>query len=303
MFQRICVLLSLVLSVFVVNHAAQAAIMRADVPDSEYQAFAANTATFDPVGCLFFKENGNWNTASAVLIDDGAGTAGSSWLLAAGHSTLNGNADFRVYFGNAIYESYKSMAIADAVYTYPGYTGGWGGDTWDIALIHLSQSVTDITPATIASVGAQPGDLVTLAGFGTPTTALDGTLGSFDGVKRAGENRIDSRGSPIFLDGEQYLVTRFGPIWHEETLPLELGTTPGDSGGGWFNANGELIGITDYGRGAYSSSGAIDVTLCKSWIDSTIHAVPEPASIVILGTGALTLLPAAYRRRRRQRSE
>ena len=216
--------------------------------------------------------NGLWTAGSGVLI-------APDWVLTAGHNISGmgvhggGISAVNFYLGTNIFQS-STLSVADAWYPYPGYSydpSGLQGSGSDIGLIHLSQPIVDVAPAVLFSGEDLVGTHVYMAGFGQPAVA-GGTLGACDGIKRAAENIADRIGG-ITVES-QYWLAEFGPPWNADFLPLEAGVTPGDSGGSWFNDQGQIVGISSFVRGDYlnygSSSGAIRVSQYGDWINDNV---------------------------------
>lgn len=289
---RLCGVLSAVLVFFA---SAQAGLFNSDEALAASEGYAADSR-FDSVGAVYSQDSasGTWVGGSGVLIDP-------EWVLTAGHNLLvwEENSDVRFYFGDNIFESYTEM-IADAWYVCPGYTVSVGGGHGvDLGLIHLSEPVLDVNPAVLYSGEDQRGTLMFMAGYGQPGTRASGPQ-DFDGIKRAGNNIAGNFGGDGPYVGEpQYWLARFDPAGFPNEQSLEWQTAPGDSGAGWFADIGNesmLVGINSFEAGNYNWSGALRVSLYNHWIYSTM-GVPEPATIALLATGAVTVL--LLRRRRR----
>lgn len=159
------------------------------------------------------------------------------------------------------------------------------------------------------------GGTVTLAGYGlTGTPRVDGTgfdVSSSDGFRHIAQNKIDYTMMINFQEGQTpwdtYVYTLDAPT-SGNAVAGEGGISFGDSGGGWFafrNGAWKLVatndaidyapGTTDFYTWGALGYGIRDVEYAD-WIGSFVPgAVPEPASIAILGVGAVALL----RRRKR----
>jgi hypothetical protein len=292
----------------------RAAIMRSDVLESEYRDFGADPR-FQSVSAVGIKpaydghlRSDGWNGGgSGVLIDP-------NWVLTAGHvkytddGQIRGN-EFAFFIGSSFYDTARVIE-ADAFITYPGYYGGWGGSTIDLALMHLSEPVMDITPATRSHGAEQVDSLVYGVGYGTPGFSygwfdVGGYLLEYDGIKRAGSNLIDSFGS--LRDGSQYIITSFQ--YGYDVQHLEWQGSPGDSGGGLFSEIGgemQLVGINDFGYfpyGQFGQTGSLRVSLFNDWIDGvmasydTPEVVPEPSMFLVFTLGSVIILPILRRLR------
>ena len=179
------------------------------------------------------------------------------------------------------------------VFEFPGYNGVAGEGT-DIALLRLVDPIFSVAPAIRYSGNDLDliGEAFTVVGYGQP--GVWPNEDPFDGVQRAGENVIESIGNSLGIDDTYFLTSfdRFGA-----GLPLEWRLTNTDSGGGWFNSNGELFGLSSFHDGPVTS-GASRITPANEWIDSHITAVPEPSSFIMFAIGSMGLML----RRRRSRA-
>jgi hypothetical protein len=266
-------------------------------------ASAHSFAIINGVDAPDFTFVGSVNGASGVVV-------GSNWVLTATHVgggpfTLNG-----------------TTYIPDTIINADGLSGR---PLTDLTLMHFSTAFSSWSDP---YYGAVTGQTMTIVGFGGGGTLRpDGTGFNQDlpgGTRRKGVNvasvvttenlpwlgnapvqviefDIDGNGIDTFGDG--------GPILNGNTN-LEATYAGGDSGGGAFlNISGvwRLVGTNDFIFDANNppngnnwdfgdGGGAIHLGAYQNWIESTIHPVPEPASLAALGIGALALL-----RRRRAR--
>jgi hypothetical protein len=288
---------ALVLSVIAFGGAAQAGMMLDGVPSSSYEAYALNPL-YHASGWLTAADSSgtlvSWG--SAVLIDP-------HWILMSGHQ-LYGKTYSTVQFGlgSNILTSPGETRSVTATYWYPDYAGGVGGSTNDIALGYLVDPILDVLPAARFTGAVGVGTHVSIIGYGMPGTPSTG-VGLLDGVERGGENLVDKIGWSVWGIGTNYALADFGPFWFTDSLPFEFGATPGDSGGGWYDDQGELVGVSGFGWGPPGQptfSGAIRVSLYNSWIDQTIGStVPEPATWIVFASG-IPFVGLLVRRRRRQ---
>ncbi len=190
----------------------------------------------------------------------------------------------------------------------------------------------DITNSLSAPGTGPTGPIATFIGNG-PTasaTATGWAPGSNGGTIRESHNRIEGQddvsftnSAPFFkaliydLDGNN--VSGFGPY---DPLSDEGGLVGGDSGGSWFVTEGgvqKVIAVssgvydnfdnTGYGSGVTASTPTndpayydygdggfgCDLAAYQPFINSTINATPEPATLAALGLGVVALM----RKRRR----
>lgn len=274
---------------------ANAAIIRGDVPDSEYVNFALDPM-FDATGWLAgYTDAGKFLAGSAVLI-------APQWVLTAGHVIDDGWTTMGFSLTPAIFDTSipQNLIMADSWFATPDYGAdhihGFGSD---LALVHLTQPVEGIAPVVRATVPSQVGDLIYATGYGQHGTAGNGP-GVFDGVERAGTNVIIH--DPLDLS---FMYYAFDQPSFSSTTPLEIQGSPNDSGGAWFNVHGELIGINSFVDNAFdtysytSTTAATKVWMYNDWIDSyVISPVPEPGTILLLGSCAPFLFVARCRQRK-----
>lgn len=123
--------------------------------------------------------------------------------------------------------------------THPKWHGGNFNTGHDLALVRLTEPVSDVAPAAVRYRPNERGRIVTLVGFGRGGTGSNpGT--SPAGTKRAGQNRIDT----YLGRRNQLMQSTFDRPGHG-ALPLEYQPAPGDSGGGVFIGT-RLAGVVSY---------------------------------------------------------
>jgi hypothetical protein len=260
------------------------AVMRLDVPSSEYEAFALDPM-FASVGWLAGTGSEGWTVAgSGVLI-------APDWVLTSAHVIMRGDfsgfSNMAFSLSTSIYTDPPHYVFADAWYPYPGYSDTRSGHGVDLGLIHLSQPILDVAPAVLFSGEDERGTLMYMAGYGQPGTYHTG-LQPFDGIKRAGSNVAEKFGDdpPHTTAQNQYWMSAF-TLYDLNYQPLEWQSSPGDSGGAWFaDIDGQmrLVGINngvygDYGNGY---SFALRTSLYNDWITTTIatHS-PAPLGVTV----------------------
>jgi hypothetical protein len=228
---------------------------------------------------------------SAVLI-------AQDWILTAAHNfTAASSGSFTL---NGV--TYTATQLV----THPDWNGDAGAG-YDVALAHLSTSVSGVTPAALYNGSDEIGQVATFVGYGFTGTGSGGQQIGVDPEKRAFQNAIDTSFNNLeFLLGCDFdNPNDITDNWFGSATPetLEGCVSNGDSGGGVFltvNSQTYLAGIISfvYGRdGSHNAdygdaSGFGQVSAFNNWILSTI---PEPSSMSLL-----VLAASAFFRKRRQ---
>lgn len=262
--------------------------IRDDVPDSSYLSLGAST-DYASVGQFV----NSWGyTGSGTLI-------APDWVLTAGHNLVAATSATFTIDGTAYYSSQLVL------------NPGWNGDPfhgYDFGLVHLSEPVSSLTPATLYPGSSELGQVGTYVGYGFKGTGLTGYQ-TVDGQKRAFQNMIDGDfGNPALVYGSDFdnpHSTAGNSFGAATPLPLEGCVAPGDSGGGVFLTMGSqvyLAGVISFvastdgnpnsGYGDLSGFGRISSVM--PWIISTI---PEPSvSMLFFGAGLGVLFTRQRRR-------
>ena len=259
--------------------------IRHDQADSSYRNLSSSYAS---VGKLNWTDGGASYLASGTLI-------APNWVLTAGHTTD----------GRAV--SQMSFALGVSTYTaaqwipHPNWSGNLSSG-FDIGLVRLTNSVTNVTPATRLTTADELGKVGVSVGFGTTGTGKTGYKNGTGGTKRAGENVIDAYGSSVGMS-YQYMLSDFDDPNNADRMnafgsasprSLEYSIAPGDSGGGTFiNVGGTplLAGVHSFisafyrptGDGRVNASysdffGSTRVSLFNNWINSYVLVGPSSAT-------------------------
>jgi hypothetical protein len=195
----------------------------------------------------------------------------------------------------------------------------------DLGLVHLSQPITNVTPAQMDFSTSLLERLGTSVGYGRSGTGLTG-MNTNPGTKRAGQNVIDAQGgmlmrmgdgSSLDLDGISPTVLFYDFDKPAESVLSSMGSTApvaleylignGDSGGGLFIDVGgvtKLVGVHSFlaslpdpldttgPNGDYGDlAGVVSVQSFGNWIYE-VTGVPEPSglSLLLLGLSGLAIV-------------
>ena len=235
-------------------------------------------------------------SASGVVIDP-------HWVVCSAHQ----------YFDDSGHPKYLSALIGtgsngwtdrgewlavDEWFCHPNYDGRFNSD---IALLYFEDPIQGVEPATRFRGSLREGDSVSIVGFGdygTPTTGYIDT----DCQRRGCQNIIDELdGAPGLWFGypDHTIISEFYAPGESYYNALGGVGGPGDSGGGWYDEDGLLIGIMSGGEGpGYDGySVGMDVTYFNDWIDGIQASIPELSAFVLLFFAAVAVLPFRGRRR------
>jgi hypothetical protein len=255
--------------------------IRDDVSDTNYVNLGASSA-YDGVG-LFVNSWGY--TGCGILI-------APDWVLTAAHNLTAASSGTFTIDGTA----YTSTEIIR--------DPGWNGNALngnDFELVHLSTSVSGVTPVMLYTGSAEFGQIATYVGYGFTGTGLTGYQTSLGIQKRAFQNVIDGDfGNPSLLLGSDFdnPHSTANNVWGDATpLPLEGCVAPGDSGGGMFitiDSQTYLAGVISFVASTGGSqnsvygnlSGAGRVSTAVPWI---ISEIPEPSTSMLLAGAGLVM--------------
>ena len=301
---------------------SQAGTIRDDVADSFYTSLAQQSV-YDSVGFLTWSVGSIGYMASGTLI-------APDWVLTAGH-VVGGTDDYGAGVSGMIFgrgPTYNGIGITATEWIPYGGWSSSAGNLWagvDLGLVHLSQAITDVTPAQIDFSTSLLEQLGTSVGYGRSGTGLTG-MNTNPGTKRAGRNVIDAQGGMLMMMGDGGLLDLDGisptvlfydfdkpavPILSSmgsgvpEALEYLIGS--GDSGGGLFIEVGgvtKLVGVHSFlaslpdpldttgPNGDYGDlAGVVSVQSFGNWIYE-VTGVPEPSalSLLLLGLSGLAMV-------------
>ncbi len=274
-------------------HQASAIVIGNGAFDADYINLA-NSTPYNSVGQIYGTSGSGGFAASGVIV-------AQDWVLTAAHVT-SGASSLQFYRDSGGTDFSRGNISADRWYTYSQWNGNVGAG-YDIGMFHLSSSLGcggvssafGGCAATRYTGTSELNRVGTQVGFGMTGTGSTGAT-IFDGLKRAGENMIDTTyrspdgGNRILLadfDSGLKSDNNFGSRF---PLKLESLIAPGDSGGGLFetiNGRSYLTGITSFGWGRLDSNPNSDygdvggwtrVASFNSWIDGVINGTASPAS-------------------------
>lgn len=243
-----------------------------------------------------------WNAfGSAVAIPSPKVANGSQWVLCAAHQVAPGNYlgpydGLRVTVKEPGGYTVLERAYVDKVIIHPDCSPSLtAGKGVDLALLHLTNALTQLASAVIYAEPLPPVVLMYHCGYGLYGVA--GTWpGTFDGAKRSGCN-IMGDVSSVWIES-QYLMCSFDPPGLYDSQQGECQLSGFDSGGGGFVYTNGLMqfaatlclagpnGNWDF----YSRSGVLPIAPYLDWINSTIAAVEQPKlTLQMLDGGSIKL--------------
>ncbi len=253
--QKKCLLLLSVLLLGSIPFALSG-VIRHDRLDQEYIDLAASSV-YASVGRFSGINASSAFSASGTLI-------ASDWVLTAAH-VADGASSLDFLIGG------RTISAAEMV-----IHSKWDGDLnkgFDIALVRLNESITDIAAASLYTNSDEAGLTATSVGFGRTGTGETGSV-FFDAKKRAGNNIIDDiindrRKNPGILTMDFDNPNNPGDNFSGSStaLDLEYLIAPGDSGGGLFvNVDG-----TDFLAGVHSFGASVDGLTDSDYGDISGH--------------------------------
>jgi hypothetical protein len=166
---------------------------------------------------------------------------------------------------------------------YPTYQqGSVNTNNPDIAILTFATPLAGVSQVSYGT--ANPIDIVTSFGYGFAFFA-GAPIVQPDGFRR-GWNAQVGIGDPFFGSNQWYNYTQFG----DPSVPVNGKGLAGDSGGGVYNSQGQLVGINfgQTGNGAsVGSTSYLDLSQPEvlSWLQA--NTIPTPGAVGLLGLAAL----------------
>ena len=250
---------------------AQGITRRDDRADSLYLSLGASSA-YASVGLVAFSTPTANYLASGTLISP-------DWVLTAAH-VVDQTTSLTFTINGTDYAASNWIA-------HPGWDPNDLLNGYDLGLVHLSSSVSGVTPAVRYTGSKEKTAVGTMVGYGMTGTGKTGAK-VYDGNKRGAQNTIDMIYGPnsnlLLLDFDNPKNPRDSSMGSAKPLDLEGIIAPGDSGGGLFiNTKGkggpQLVGVTSFiwavndgnPNSDYGDVGGFGrVSLFNSWIDSIV---------------------------------
>ena len=229
-------------------------------PDYNHLDYLSTTGEFPAVADLILKV-GPTIRCSGTLLDD------NIHVLTAAHCVTSSSGKFNLKNGAAYFEGQKINIKPKQTFVHPG----WNGDLLngnDLAILTLESSPNGISGVAIDSDSSDDfgcdNAVADKAGYGRTGWGGDGDVVS-SGTKHNGMNCYDATADSLLA---KFGITGTGNILQydfdngnvgNDAYGIQFGlsdtglgrsevnSAPGDSGGGSFNAAGEITGVTSYG--------------------------------------------------------
>jgi hypothetical protein len=169
---------------------------------------------------------------------------------------------------------------------YPTYQTGVDTNNPDIVILKLATPLAGVSQVSYGT--ANPFDVVTSFGYGFAFFAGDPIVQP-DGFRR-GWNAPVRSDAPLFGSNTWYNSTSFGG-GAGSAVPVNGKGLSGDSGGGVYNSQGQLVGINfgQTGNGAsLGTTSYLDLSQPEvlSWLQANT-VIPTPGTVGLLGLAAL----------------
>jgi len=185
--------------------------------------------------------------------------------------------------GNYFNEPGQTVDAYEAIF-YPTYQqGSVNTNNPDIAILRLATPLQGVSQVSYGT--ANPFDVVTSFGYGFAFFAGDPIVQP-DGFRRGWNARVNP-GAPLFGSDTWYNFTQFGGT----SVPVNGKALSGDSGGGVYNSQGQLVGINfgQTGNGAsLGTTSYLDLSRpeIRSWLEANT-VIPTPGTLGLLALAGL----------------
>ena len=210
--------------------------------------------------------------------------------ITAGHTVPSNASGFQVGTGSNYLTNRGSVANVANILFYPGWDGT--RNTPDVAILQFATPLTGVINAEFGT--AAPGQIVRSGGYGFRLYPNAQPPYVRDGARMGWDAPVETF-APVDSSNVFYNSTRFAAGM--PGVPLVGKGLGGDSGGGVFNQNWELVGWNTAQSGNLGTSGTTiygDLTVpdVRSWVIA--NTIPSP------GFAGLVFAAAPYVARRRR---
>lgn len=254
--------------------AGQAIVWRNDIPESTVLNYGA-TSRFAGVGRVNI--GGSFGTGTFL----GVSSSGVAWGLSAKHVIDTGDT------GSFTFEDGGNFTISQAI----GFAGV------DVSVFRINGWNRNVfTPTLNMSSIYTPGTQFDSAGYGGHGAVGSSGSWQFDNKRRGMQTVLNTTRTASFAGENQFqIIDRFDSPSDSGVRPIEGFGAPGDSGSMLLDNNGAIWGVLSGGQfeqyGALNWYAAITPQLATQIYSVTgIDPVPEPATMTVLGLGALALM-------------
>ncbi|MEL6538152.1 MAG: trypsin-like serine protease [Bacteroidota bacterium] len=252
-------------------------LIRHDTDISEYRKIASQPQ-FDCVGRYASSEESEDYAVGVLIAKD--------WVLTASHFVEDSSVWF---FGGEYYRTQKIFRHPTLDLLPDDRPAQWDGV--DLALIKLDRNVKGVRPAVLYQGEAEEGMIITKIGYGYAGDGLAGLNSPRSQERLGGQNTIDLVGGEIngidlsanvlVCDFDNPQSDTLNLLGSPVPLPLEIGGSKGDSGGGVFFCDTDtcqLVGIVSGALNRQIKYGSLmafaRVSTARLWIEKVVSSAP-----------------------------